>query len=233
MSQWSFEEYYQPCIPQGQKEWHGIIVQADLAWMPGRCNWENRTSKERNEPEIILDEVARKELGHREWKLSLRGILFCPRKWIPNRSPVDLLPAVGEGVVVPQSVVELYNNTGVHLGHLSAWRLLFRRSGVGPWASSKNQSSPSLLWSSSQWVLQSMESRKGPQWHQLLETLLWSLVVGFTKLSKQMLVEHEAYCEQTLNLGTAVQPRQNTIIWIGQVMETKAKWFLLPELSRL
>lgn len=98
MSQWSFEEYYQPCIPQGQKEWHGIIVQADLAWMPGRCNWENRTSKERNEPEIILDEVARKELGHREWKLSLRGILFCPRKWIPNRSPVDLLPAVGEGV---------------------------------------------------------------------------------------------------------------------------------------
>lgn len=73
-------------------------MQAHLAWMPGSCNWENRTCKERNEPEIILDEVARKDLGHREWKLSLRGILFCPRKWIPNLSPVELLPAVGDRV---------------------------------------------------------------------------------------------------------------------------------------
>lgn len=68
--------------------------------------------------------------------------------------PGDLLPAVGEGgeekEVVPQSIVELYNNTGVHLGHLSSWRLPFRRSGVGSWASFKNHSSPSLLWSSSQ-----------------------------------------------------------------------------------
>lgn len=82
-------------------------------------------------------------MGHREWRLSLRGVLFCPRKWIPSLSPADLLPAVGEEkVVVPQSVVERYNNTGVHLGHLSTWRLPFRRSGLRPRASFKNQSPP-------------------------------------------------------------------------------------------
>lgn len=37
-------------------------------------------------------------MGHREWKLSLRGTLFCPRKGIPSLSPVELLPAVGEGM---------------------------------------------------------------------------------------------------------------------------------------
>ena len=62
--------------------------------------------------------MVRKELGHREWKLSLRGTLFCQRKWTPHRSPVgcvsrlDLLTAVGEGVgwggakvVVPLSLL--------------------------------------------------------------------------------------------------------------------------------
>lgn len=90
----------------------------------------NRISKERNEPEIILDTMVRKEFGQTEWKLSLKGSLFCPGKWTPNLSPVGcmstlvLLTAVSEGVgwsegvCASESIVELYKNTSAQLKDL-------------------------------------------------------------------------------------------------------------------
>lgn len=101
--------------------------------MPVNYNWVNRISKERKEPEIILDTVVRKAFGQTEWKLSLRESLFCPGKWTPNLSPVGcmstlvLLTAVGEGwggvrMFVPQSPLWNFIKTQV-----PSWRTYLPR----------------------------------------------------------------------------------------------------------
>lgn len=125
-------EYCQTCSLQGQKERHRINVWANFEWMPGNYSLVNRISKEKNELEIILDEVVWKELGCGACTVLLLSEEMDSQVWAQLAVCPDwIFWVLGDG--------GWWSCLRAHCGAFTkvqesspTWRLPFRRSRVGP-----------------------------------------------------------------------------------------------------